>query len=365
MRTKQIAPFEISGIDSLGQGVSKIGDKITFIPKTSPGDTGDAEIFSTKKGVAFGRLKNLKKKSDLRIDPICPHFTQCPSCHFLHLSYDSELKFKKENFLRLFRKIQMPEVEVIGAPERVGYRNRIQLHYSLKSKLIGMRDPQTFEIIPIPHCLIGVSELQKELEYLYHNNNWIKEAPTAPMEGHLEIYWRDNELKKTWNAPYASGGFTQVYQEMNEKLKLRLQEVWEIEGDELLDLFAGNGNLSNNLKYSKRLCADFYTKLPGNDFVNQDLYAKDALTQIQKKLHKENLNPKHLLLDPPRSGLKDISDWIRSLRPNSIAYVSCDPHTLARDLQSIEGYRVEHAFLIDFFPSTFHFETMVILKRIC
>src|SRR5690606_37105631 len=110
MRTKQIIPFEVSGIDSLGQGVSKIGEKVTFIPKTAPGDAGEAEILATRKGVAFGRIKSLKRKSELRITPKCEHFTQCPSCHFLHLSYESELKFKKENFLRLFKKIQMPEV---------------------------------------------------------------------------------------------------------------------------------------------------------------------------------------------------------------------------------------------------------------
>ena len=365
MRTKQISPFEISGIDSLGQGVSKIGEKVTFIPKTAPGDLGEAEILATRKGVAFGRVKNLKQKSELRIDPICKHFTQCHSCHFLHVSYETELKFKKENFLRLFRKIQMPEIEVIGAPERMGYRNRIQLHYSLKSKLIGMRDSQTFQIVPIPQCLIGMEEIKKELERLYQNNNWLKEAPSAPTEGHVEIYFKDGLLKKTWNESYAAGGFTQVYQEMNGTLKKRLRETWDVQGEELLDLFAGDGNLSNELNYSKRLCVDFYSQLPGSEFLNQDLYASDATKHVLKKLHKDNLNPKHLLLDPPRSGVKNISDWTGLLEPKSVTYVSCDPHTLARDLQSLEGYQVERAFLIDFFPSTFHFESMVILKRIC
>lgn len=366
MSRKRTIPFEITGIDSLGQGVSKLGGKVTFIPKTAPGDKGEAEIMSEKKGVTFARIENLGENSQLRIEPECIHYGSCPSCHFLHMSYENELKFKKESFKHLFRKLELPEPELIPAPERFHYRNRIQLHYSLKSKLLGLRNPQSSEIIPVPQCMIAVPEVQKELARLYHNQTWSKEAPSAPTEGHVEIYFKDNKVKVSWNRPYAEGGFTQVYALMNEKLQEILFRNWKLEGDKaLLDLFGGNGNLSNNLPYSKRLCVDYYPQVQGDEFYNQNLYDRKALENVTKELGRRNLKPENLLLDPPRSGLKDLSAWVDKLKPRTIAYVSCDPHTMVRDLMSVKGYSFKKAFLIDFFPSTFHFESFIILERKC
>lgn len=364
MDQKVTVPFEITSMDSLGQGVSKVTDKVTFIPKTVVGDKGEAVIVSEKKGVAFAKLKTLTSSSEKRIQPVCVHFGSCPSCHYLHVNYDQELHYKKESFEKLFRKLPLPSVEVIGASRRTHYRNRIQLHYSLKSKLIGMRDPQNFSILPIPNCLIGEKEVLDEVKRLYENNCWLKEAPPAPMEGHVEIYWHEKQLKVSWNKSYAEGGFTQVFQEMNERLKSLLTSEWKMKGHtDLLDLFGGNGNLSNGLNYSNRLCVDVYNKLPGTDFLSQDLYDAKAVKNVIGELKKRKLSVENLLLDPPRSGLKNLSEWLDQLKPATIAYVSCDPHTMVRDLQAIQGYSIKKAFLIDFFPSTFHFESLIFLER--
>ncbi|WP_369793742.1 hypothetical protein [Bacteriovorax sp. DB6_IX] len=46
-------------------------------------------------------------------------------------------------------------------------------------------------------------------------------------------------------------------------------------------------------------------------------------------------------------------------------YVSCNPQTLARDIKNLQNeYQIERLFLVDFFPSTKHFESMMFLKRI-
>lgn len=364
MSQRSQIPFQITSIDTLGQGVSKLSDKVTFIPKTIVGEKGEAVIMSEKKGVAFARLTKILEPSPKRIEPACPHFQKCPSCHFLHMSYEDELGYKKISFESLFRKLPLQSMEVISAPERLNYRNRVQLHYSLKSKLIGMRDPATAEILEIPQCIIGIPEIQNEVRRLYDQKVWLKEAPAAPMEGHLEIYFHENQLKLNWNRPYASGGFTQVYEAMNIKLKNLLQEEWTATSSStVLDLFGGNGNLSQQLSAAKRLCIDNYSSSKGEDFFNQDLYDKNALRNTLNQLKKRNIIPTHLLLDPPRSGLKDLGVWLSELKPQFVAYVSCDPHTLVRDLQGVKDYKLGKGFLLDFFPSTFHFETLVFLER--
>lgn len=364
MRSNRIVPFKISGMDSLGQGVSKEGDKITFVPKAMIGDEGEAMITGEKKGVAFAKITQLSKSSELRIEPQCQHFAECPSCHYLHTSYEQEIKFKEENLERMFRKLNPPKIKVVPALRRFHYRNRVQLHYDLRKKSLGMLDARSGNIAPIPQCLIGLEPITKEIQRLYQNQNWLNEAPQSTPQGHVEIYFHNNECKTTWNKPYADGGFTQVFEEMNQLLKNELL-LWAKKKNltTLLDLFAGNGNLSNEMKFSQRLAVDIYPQGAKEGFYSQDLYDKNAQRNVLQKLKSLKISPDYLLLDPPRSGMKDLSLWVDELKPKSIAYVSCDPHTLVRDVASLDDYRIDELHLYDFFPSTFHFETMIFLER--
>jgi 23S rRNA (uracil1939-C5)-methyltransferase len=75
-----------------------------------------------------------------------------------------------------------------------------------------------------------------------------------------------------------------------------------------------------------------------------------------------------LLLDPPRKGLPALlCAAIGATPPATVAYISCNPATLARDLALLTGegrLQVERVQPIDFFPQTSHVETLAVLKRI-
>lgn len=363
MSASRIIPFKISTMDSLGQGVSKESERVTFIAKTAPGDEGEAEITAEKKGVAFARIKTLTRASELRTQPDCIHFESCPSCHYLHVPYEQEVIFKKQAFENLFRKSPLPSIEVVPALRRLGYRNRVQLHYDLSKKSLGMLDARKQTIVPIPNCQIALPPIQAEIQRLYANSRWLQEAPRGPARGHVELYLKQEKLQVSWNRPYADGGFTQVFAEMNAKLKQELDEwLGSKKLTDLLDLFGGDGNLSKGLNYSNRLCVDQYRKAEG-DYFSQDLYATDALARVQKTVAQRGLQPNVLLLDPPRAGFKELKLWLSAFRPAYLAYVSCDPHTLARDIYGLEDYQMVKAYMVDFFPSTFHFESMLLFER--
>jgi 23S rRNA (uracil1939-C5)-methyltransferase len=366
MQDQRRITFKIDHMDSLGQGVSKESDKITFISKTLPGETGEATIVSEKKGVRFATLDNISSKAPTRIEPQCSHFNQCPSCHFLHTSYEQELHYKSINLERLFKKMTHPPLKITPAIRRVQYRNRLQLHYDLKTRQLGMLDVKNQQIAPIPQCMIGTSAVTEELKKLYMNDSWTQLIDKSqPLKGHLEIYEGDHQVKVAINRPYADGGFTQVFEEMNQLMKNIIQN-WsqKINTTNLLDLFAGNGNLSEKINYSKRLCVDLYSRQTPESFLSQDLYAEDALKKVTTHLRQKDFKTSTILLDPPRSGFKNLNEWLGAFSPQHVAYVSCDPHTLVRDISSLKNYRISELHLLDFFPSTFHFETLAFLERI-
>jgi tRNA/tmRNA/rRNA uracil-C5-methylase (TrmA/RlmC/RlmD family) len=71
------------------------------------------------------------------------------------------------------------------------------------------------------------------------------------------------------------------------------------------------------------------------------------------------------VLDPPRAGARDVLAILAEVAAGAIAYVACDPVTLARDLKGLaaHGFRLERVTAYDMFPQTHHFETLAWLRR--
>jgi 23S rRNA (uracil1939-C5)-methyltransferase len=72
-----------------------------------------------------------------------------------------------------------------------------------------------------------------------------------------------------------------------------------------------------------------------------------------------------VVIDPPRAGAKPILRSILELAPKHVAFVACDPVTLARDLRVLTEvhYEIDEVRGFDMFPQTHHVETLVWLSR--
>jgi 23S rRNA (uracil1939-C5)-methyltransferase len=357
--------FNIDHIDPLGQGVSKNDGRVTFIKKTLPGESGDAALISSKKGVQFAKLSHLTTFSTDRITPECVHFDKCNGCDFLHTSYQNEKQFKLNTLTRQLTKFSVKKIEFHEAKKRFEYRNRLQLHYDLDKKILGLLDAE-FNIVEVPNCKIGTPEIKLELSKLYQNQYWISLLKKHERRGHIEIYYKENAIQTSINSQYAEGGFTQVNLEMNVILNNFVSSFLNKNlsaSDSVLDLFGGNGNLSNQIK-QKTWVVDQYTQLPKvtthQSFTSIDLYSMDALNTL-KKFCKE---ASWILVDPPRSGLKNIHEFLNHYQPQGFVYVSCQSASFVRDtLPLLDQYELTSIDLFDLFPGTHHFETVGIFTR--
>jgi 23S rRNA (uracil1939-C5)-methyltransferase len=73
-----------------------------------------------------------------------------------------------------------------------------------------------------------------------------------------------------------------------------------------------------------------------------------------------------VLLDPPRQGIYKGMVPLKNIAPKTIVYVSCDPTTLARDLGYLcrgDEYKLNKVVALDFFPNTYHIESVAFLER--
>ena len=102
-----------------------------------------------------------------------------------------------------------------------------------------------------------------------------------------------------------------------------------------------------------------------NNVNNARFICGDA-TEAAKILKDEGIKPDTVILDPPRKGCDEaLLHTVCEMNPDRIVYVSCDPATLARDLQILEstGYEILKAIPYDLFPRTVHIETVALLTR--
>lgn len=151
-------------------------------------------------------------------------------------------------------------------------------------------------------------------------------------------------------------------------------------GDAALDLYAGVGLFSTALsgdfrhivsvELSQTSTGDLSYNLPSNGesvqaTTEQYLARLENSERIGKKANFPH-TADYVVVDPPRSGLgESVARRLGKLGAPQIAYVSCDPATLARDLKILlaAGYRTAQAHLLDMFPQTYHIESVFVLER--
>ena len=102
-----------------------------------------------------------------------------------------------------------------------------------------------------------------------------------------------------------------------------------------------------------------------NNIENITFYNNDA-SVFMEEMAAEGNSVDLVIMDPPRAGSTEtFIDAIHKLKAKKVVYVSCNPETLARDLEYFKkkGYRAKHIVPVDMFAFTDHVETVVALHR--
>ena len=174
----------------------------------------------------------------------------------------------------------------------------------------------------------------------------------------------------------SSKSFYQVNPVTTEFLYNKAIELAQLNKDEcVIDAYCGIGTIgiiaSDHAKKvigvesNKDAVRDAITNAKLNKVKNIQFYNQDAgIFMKQLAAQKESIDV--VLMDPPRAGSdKNFLDAVITLKPKKVVYISCNPETLARDLEYLtkNGYKAKEAWPYDMFPFTGHVETCVLLTK--
>ncbi len=384
---------EITNLDHFGRGIVK-KEKPIFIDNALVGEIVEIEITKDNKKYSEGRVIKYIKKSPLRVESNCPFYDKCGGCDLLHLSYQEQLKYKETKVKEIIKKFSGLEcVKEIVPTIQYNYRNKITLHVQKK---LGYYQKKSYDIINIDNCLIAddrINDLIKKLNNIDLNTITkitirvsSKESMLVIEGGKLDITsFKEVDTIIVDNQVLKGRGY--IIEEINnlkfvispdsffQVNRLGMINIYDqvlkyVDNDtNVLDLYCGTGTIGIYLadKVNQVLGIEINKSAINDALMNKKINNLDnidfKLGDVEDVLNNNSFKADCIVVDPPRAGLGNmVIKNIFKIQPQKLIYVSCDPVTLARDLNILKDkYDVVEITPFDMFSNTYHVECVCVL----
>ncbi|RJQ50604.1 MAG: class I SAM-dependent RNA methyltransferase [Nitrospiraceae bacterium] len=396
-----------------GMSIGRHDGKIVMVKgAVMPGETAEVVIEDEKKDYLSASVKKIIEPSPRRIVPACKYSGRCGGCQLQHIPYDLQLEVKEEILRDCLRRLAKEETRLSG-PLFDGnpWNYRVRGQFKVSREGIGFCKNNSIEVVDIDSCPLMTEEI---------NTLLVKIKPAVRDFDMTEIHITAGDCftalvrlpsrtkhafdMNALSSRFLDLGFSGICIETPDKkisrygescvaLDLRdlkysvspmtfIQSHWRLNqrvagfikdslgplrGARVLDMYSGAGN------FSMPLAPDaVVTALEENPYAAEDGRRSLEINGIKNyrfiTSSAENFHTREdfdiVILDPPRQGLANrVINSVLSIGPEKIVYISCNPATFARDLKKLQNkYDMESVRMIDFFPQTFHIETLAFLR---
>ena len=419
-----------------GDGLGHADGSTVFVPYVLPGEQVRAAVRTRKKKLVQTSLVKVEQAAAARVAAPCPHYQVCGGCHYQHIEIGEQVRQKKEILRETLSRlggVNWSGEIAAHTGEPYGYRNRAQWAYrEALPRALGYFQNESARIVPIDQCPVMSPALQNafgKLQEMARGNllapglleieafadsadekialNVAFERFVKPpkdlvtdfrgalpsLESLLLLDQSKNrfELSGPGFLQHRAGGFTFRVSHLSffQVNRFLIEEMLQAvvggrKGGFALDLYAGVGfftlalakNFSRVMSVDANLAATEdlreNVKAAGVEVVSENQHAEEFLKKFSEQ-------PEFVVLDPPRAGLgAETAARLANLGAEEIAYLSCDPSTLARDLAVLTGserrqktevepaqrYEITKLDIFDLFPQTYHIESLVRLRRV-
>ena len=380
----------------LGEALAWYDGTPIFVFGGIPGERVTAEVVRVHRKHVSASVIQAHNPDPSRISPPCQYFGQCTGCQWQHLAYESQLATKREKVADALVRVgglfdetsAAPVSDTLPSPNRYGYRNHARFTVS-RSGSLGFVNRETRRFVRIDHCMLmrpSVNAILGELQDRCQETTQLSIRAGGDQGGLPEDYLvqprlfdpsisietgqkRYSESVERSRFFVSSPSFFQVNVEQAAQAADVVREGLALgPEDVLLDAYTGVGTFAVLLApYVRKVIAveessaavadarENAADHPGIEFM---------LGRTEDVLGGLTLRPDAVVLDPPRSGCQPraLQKLVEIATPR-VAYVSCDPETLARDLKILcqGGYALDRVTPIDMFPQTHHVECVAIL----
>jgi len=373
---------QIESIAAGGAGLARIEGKPVFIKGGISGERLVCHVMKDHRSWAEAEMLELLEASPDRVQPRCGLYGICGGCNLQHLDYNAQLAAKaailKDAFVRIGG-FPPPEPAVVSS-EPWEYRNRMQFHAiresGKKNSSIqwGLSSEKSAGFVPVEDCPIADPGIRKLLR---GGDEKLHLTPLG--KDRFNIYARGGLFLSETGI---NRGKTQI---LNKELTLDASLFFQSNGAALekmiADLLKIAGDADRSLPMADLFCgvgtfAAFLGELfPGASLVEEN---KAAVALARENFCRgeffaqrgEDWIRQHnpckfgfIVVDPPRQGLnQSLAAKLAAGGPTLLAYVSCDPATLARDSKILTAgnYKLKELRFYDFYPQTAHIETLAL-----
>ncbi|HSE27284.1 MAG TPA: hypothetical protein VLA95_03580 [Gemmatimonadales bacterium] len=418
------ARLRIASLAAGGEGVGRLPDgRAVFVPRTAPGDLVELGPLREHRSWARAESGRVVEPGPDRVAPRCPHYDgdRCGGCQWQHLSAPAQRRARAAivgEALRRLGGLDLPDPDVEPAPADWGYRHKLTLHrdaagriglhplgrpvesFDLRRCEIAHEDlnrlwqavdprrdllPRRLQRLVLRRTREGALHLVAEVEAgeatwpgaegLHQHllgsglqaSLWVAAGRASQVKGRRR--GRDSRLATRDSRLVAGkggedpGAFEQVSAVMGDRIRqFAVGSLGDLAGRHAWDLYAGIGETTELLAAAGASVESVEVARPHDGRTARrtagwhDARVEDVVGRLAR--------PDVVITNPPRTGMDARAvDGIAAAGPARIAYVSCDPATLARDLRRLDGYRLAGVRAFDLFPQTAHVETVAVLER--
>ena len=362
-----------------------------------PGEEVVAEVIKHRQEYIAAQVVEVLTPSPHRVEPPCAYFGPCTGCQWQHVEYPHQLHVKRRMVVDALVNVsgfaETLVLSTLPSPEQYGYRNHARFTVGRRKGELGFVNRESRRFIVIQECLLmhpwineALGQLQGKcaetsqlsVRYGVNTNDFLiqpaMKSPEVPLQSGRKYY---AESLDGHEYRIAASSFFQVNTRQAERMMELVRDELHVsksvgtlqDSSTIVDAYAGVGTFAIMLApYAGKVLAieesnsavrDARINAQGIEGVQfLEGKAEEVLAQLEER-------PQGVILDPPRAGChRDTLDALIRLAPRRVVYVSCDPDTLARDLEILcDGpFRLERVRPVDMFPQTHHVECIASLS---
>lgn len=452
MEVGQKFPLTIKRLGINGEGVGFYKRNVVFVKGAIPGEVVTAKLTKVQRNFAEAEIVAIREASEYRTEAPCPVYDECGGCQLQHMTYEGQLKNKRDIVMQALEKYapkiaENAEVrQTLGMENPWNYRNKSQFQVRKEGKRVyaGLFKEGTNELLNINDCLVQntmtskitvatrkilqklnmtiydgktlnglvrtivvrtglrtgetqvclvttrnelphkaelierIKKIDPSIVSITQNINRDKSSlifgeETIVLDGAEAIHEKLGEFA----FDLSTRAFFQLNPEQTVHLYNEIKKAAALTGKEnVVDAYCGVGTIGMWL-------ADGAREVRGMDNVDEAIADAKVNARTNANLShvrffpgsadkwlfrwaKEGYRPDVISVDPPRTGLEP--GFIRTvlkIKPKRFVYTSCNPSTLAKDLQELsKAYNVTYIQPVDMFPQTAHVEAVALLELI-